>query len=170
MLPLLVVYFHRVSVVSIGLNIWVGFFIAIESFVVIAGVLLDRISSFLALPFFEFVDILNWIMLSVPRLFSDGGWASFRLPAYSGLGGSVYFLYLLPVLLLAFAANRWQPFELGDRASVLQPRLLYSALASVLILGGIIIWHPFSAPRVDGRLHIDFLDVGQGDAAAGDLS
>ncbi len=28
-----------------------------------------------------------------------------------------------------------------------------------------IIFHPFSAPKVDGKLHIDFLDVGQGDSA-----
>jgi competence protein ComEC len=165
MLPLLVVYFHRVSVVSSGVNIWVGFCIAIESCVVVAAVLLNRLSSFLAFPFFEFVDILNWMMLSVPRLFSDGGWASFRLPAYSGNGGAVYFLYLLPVLLLAFAANRWQPFELGRIPGLLKPRVLYSTLSALLILGAIVIWHPFSAPRADGRLHIDFLDVGQGDAA-----
>ena len=30
---------------------------------------------------------------------------------------------------------------------------------------GIIIFHPFSAPLADGRLHFDFLDVGQGDSA-----
>jgi competence protein ComEC len=29
----------------------------------------------------------------------------------------------------------------------------------------LIVFHPFSAPRPDGRLHFDFLDVGQGDAA-----
>jgi len=28
-----------------------------------------------------------------------------------------------------------------------------------------IIFHPFSAPKPDGKLHIDFLDVGQGDSA-----
>ncbi len=33
------------------------------------------------------------------------------------------------------------------------------------MLGVVIIFHPFTAPRPDGRLHIDFLDVGQGDAA-----
>jgi competence protein ComEC len=87
------------------------------------------------------------------------------MPAYSGIGGAVYFLYLLPVLLLAFAANRWQPFELGRTPGLLKPRVLYSTLSAMLILGGIIVWHPFSAPQADGRLHIDFLDVGQGDAA-----
>jgi competence protein ComEC len=165
MLPLLVIYFHRVSLASIGLNIWVGFFIAIESFVVIAGVLLNRLSSFIALPLFELVDIINWIMLSIPRLFSHGGLASFRLPAYSGAGRLVYLFYLGPVVLLAFAAYRWQPFALEKGASVLQPRILYGAFCLLLIFGGMIILHPFSAPAPDGRLHIDFLDVGQGDSA-----
>jgi competence protein ComEC len=27
------------------------------------------------------------------------------------------------------------------------------------------IFHPFGSPKIDGRLHVDFLDVGQGDAA-----
>jgi competence protein ComEC len=29
----------------------------------------------------------------------------------------------------------------------------------------VVVWHPLSAGRSDGKLHIDFLDVGQGDAA-----
>ena len=29
----------------------------------------------------------------------------------------------------------------------------------------IVVFHPFSAPAPDGRLHVDFLDVGQGDSA-----
>ncbi len=33
------------------------------------------------------------------------------------------------------------------------------------MLFALIVFHPFSSPPVDGRLHIDFLDVGQGDAA-----
>jgi competence protein ComEC len=39
------------------------------------------------------------------------------------------------------------------------------ALASLVFLLGIIIVHPFSSPNPDGKLHLDFLDVGQGDSA-----
>ena len=35
----------------------------------------------------------------------------------------------------------------------------------MILLGTLIIFHPFSAPKADGRLHVEFLDVGQGDAA-----
>jgi competence protein ComEC len=33
------------------------------------------------------------------------------------------------------------------------------------LLLSVIVFHPFSAPAADGKLHVDFLDVGQGDAA-----
>jgi competence protein ComEC len=38
-------------------------------------------------------------------------------------------------------------------------------MMSIIFIATLIIFHPFSAPLPDGDLHIDFLDVGQGDAA-----
>jgi competence protein ComEC len=40
-----------------------------------------------------------------------------------------------------------------------------AAWFSFAALALIVVAHPLSAPRADGRLRIDFLDVGQGDAA-----
>jgi competence protein ComEC len=164
MLPLLVVYFHRVSVASILLNLWVGFFIALESFAAVIGALAGNVSGLLAAPFFVIAEIFNWLMLVVPRIFSDNGWASFRLPAYSGFGRAVYILYFLPILFLAFVVNQWRPFDLKQNSRS-GKRAFYPALASLVILIAIIAFHPFSTPRADGRLHFDFLDVGQGDSA-----
>lgn len=165
MLPLLVVYFHRVSVASILLNLWVGFFIALESFAAVIGALIARISGLLASPFFTFAEIFNWLMLSVPRLFADNGWASFRLPAYSGPGRAIYILYFLPILVLALAANRWKPFAVKQSDWIVRPRFLFGFATALVVFACIIAFHPFSAPRADNRLHFDFLDVGQGDAA-----
>ena len=165
MLPLLVVYFHRISVVSVLLNLWVGFFIAFESFAAVIGALSGHFGSVLALPFIKFADKFNWLMLSVPRLFSDNGWASFRLPSYSGAGRAIYVVYFLPILLLAFAVNRWKPFDIQQRSWPMQKVVLYPVFSALIVLVGIITFHPFSAPRPDGRLHFDFLDVGQGDSA-----
>jgi competence protein ComEC len=36
--------------------------------------------------------------------------------------------------------------------------------AAVIVLVALVVSHPFSAPGPDGRLHVDFLDVGQGDS------
>lgn len=165
MLPLLVVYFHRISVASVLLNLWVGFFIALESFAAVIGALIGHLSILLAAPFFAFAEVFNWLMLSVPHLFSDNGLASFRLPAYSGDGRAVYVLYFLPVLFLAFAVNRWKPFGLMQRSQLTEKAMLYPVFAVLVVVTGIIAFHPFSSPRPDGRLHIDFLDVGQGDSA-----
>lgn len=165
MLPLVVVYFHRISVASVLLNLWVGGFIALESFAGVIGALVSHFSIFLAAPFFMFAEVFNWLMLTIPRVASDNGWASFRLPAYSGDGRVIYVLYFLPVLYLALAMNRWKPFALIQRSPITQNAALFSALSALAVSAGIIAFHPFSAPRSDGRLHFDFLDVGQGDSA-----
>ena len=165
MLPLLVVYFHRVSVASVLLNLWVGFFIALESFAAVIGALIGHFSSLLSVAFFAFAEVFNWLMLSVPRLFSDNGWASFRLPAYSGSGRAIYVLYFLPVLFLAFVVKSWKPFDLLQRSWPTKKTTLYLVFFALVALIGIIVFHPFSSPRPDGRLHFDFLDVGQGDSA-----
>lgn len=165
MLPLSVVYFHRVSISSVLLNLWVSFFIAIESFAAVAGVIAGYFSMLLAAGFYSIADAMNWIMLLLPRLVSDGGWASFRIPAYESLGFAIYVIYLVPVLFLAVAATMWRLFVVGRQSSLLDRRLLVSACAILVLLTALTVFHPFSKSAGDGRLHIDFLDVGQGDAA-----
>ncbi len=165
MLPLTIVYFHRVSVISVLLNIWVGLFIALESFAAVIGVVVNRFSGLLADGFFMFAEIFNWLMLLLPRLFADHSWASFRLPAYSGYGRVIYILYFLPIIFLGFALYWWRPFDLKNRSWVNRRFVVYPALMCMAALIFLVVFHPFSSPRADGRLHIDFLDVGQGDAA-----
>ena len=165
MLPLSVVYFHRVSMASVLLNLWVGIFIALESFTAVIGATLAYFSGLLATPFFTLAEVFNWLMLAVPRLISDGGWASFRLPAYSGIARFVYILYFIPILLLAVAVNRWRPFDLKPTPFFLKWKAIIATVSALVILTLVIILHPYSAPPTDGRLRIDFLDVGQGDSA-----
>jgi len=164
LLPLLVVYFHRVSIASILLNLWVGFFIALESFSALIAILLSIISDRLALPIIKLTEVLNWFLIALPRLFVDNNWAGFRLPVYSGTQSTVYFLYLIPVIFLGFAAYTWNPFATDNKKWLSSKKNHYAAVAAAL-LGFVIIFHPFSAQKADGRLHVDFLDVGQGDAA-----
>ena len=165
MLPLVIVYFHRVSFAGVLLNIWVGFFIALESFAAVTGGLIAPVNSLLAEPFFVVTDVLNWVMLSAPRLFSDNGWASFRLPAYSNAAAALYAGYFLPLLFFAVALTRWKPFDLAVSSWFIQKKMLTFTGVTFLLLASVLIFHPFSAPRPDGRLHIDLLDVGQGDSA-----
>jgi competence protein ComEC len=182
LLPLTCFYFHRVSIASVLLNLWVGFFIALESFAAIIALLFAQISYILALPVIKLTELLNWVLLSLPALFVENNWASFRVPAYSGNLKIVYFLYFVPILFLTILLYRWRPFDLVSNLKfeisdfenenaekkrfAVSPNFVLKASSVLLILFvAIIVFHPFSAARVDGRLHIDFLDVGQGDAA-----
>lgn len=164
MLPLTVVYFHRVSPASVLLNLWVGILIALESFTAVAAAVAGNSSELLATGFYAIADVLNWLLLTVPALFSDNGWASFRLPAYSGHGSAIYVIYFIPIILLVFALNRWRPFELRKASFLTGRREITAIFSAAILLIAVIVLHPFSAPRADGRLHVEFLDVGQGDA------
>jgi competence protein ComEC len=165
LLPLLVVYFHRVSIFGVFLNLWVGACIAFESFAAIIAVFFAQFSSSLAFPFIKLTEFFNWLLLSIPNLLTENYWASMRLPHYAGTMKAIYFLYFVPVLFFAFAVQRWKPFEIRQKAKRKRQRLKIISAALFLLLFALIIFHPFSAPRADGKLHIDFLDVGQGDSA-----
>ena len=170
LLPLLVTYFHRVSFGSVFLNIWVGIFITIESFAAILTVFFSQFSATLALPFAKLTDFLNWLLLSLPKLFIASDLAAFRLPIYSGDFKAVYILYFLPLLALTFLLNKWKPKDdfkfQSSNFKMFSPKMVLKFASLFLItFFSIIVFHPFSAPFADNRLHIDFLDVGQGDSA-----
>jgi competence protein ComEC len=164
LLPLLIIYFHRFTPVSIFTNLWVGIIIALESFAAIFAVILAQINDVLALPLIRLTEILNYLLVSVPYLLTENKWASLRLPVYSGAMKSIYVLYFLPVIFLAFALNKWKPFNINSDSKRHLSTLKISGLF-LFVLFALIVFHPFSVPKIDGRLHIDFLDVGQGDAA-----
>ncbi len=166
LLPFQVVYFHRISILSVLLNLWAGIFIALESFSALIALGFSLVSDALALPFIKLTELLNWLLIAVPGLFVEMDWASFRLPVYTGGPGLIYAIYLVPVFVMGYAVYNWNPFALSGRTETpLSSRTIYGSAASGFFLAAAIIFHPFSAPRPDGRLHIDFLDVGQGDSA-----
>ena len=72
--------------------------------------------------------------------------------------------------MIAIAVNKWNPFsyrtrqEDESRTRKVLPVISKASAAALLLLIFLIVFHPFSAPRPDGKLHFDFLDVGQGDS------
>lgn len=170
LLPFLIIYFHRISVLSIFLNLWVGVIIALESFTAIFAAISANISDALAFPMIKITEFFNWLLVSVPNFFTDNSWATFRLPHYAGSLKAIYILYFAPLIFLAFALNKWQPFALNSafqirKSRIFAPPILYFAALIFSMFFAVIVFHPLSAPTGDGRLHIDFLDVGQGDSA-----
>jgi competence protein ComEC len=170
LLPLLVLYFHRLSLASLILNIFVGILMALVSLVALAALLLAQASAQLAAPLFQLAEALNWLMTHSVDPFARWGVAAFRLPEYTGWAASVYGLYYVPLIALAVALARWNPLRNlpnidEDEKRAMLPRVYKLAVLMLLVTLVVIVAHPLSARRADGRLRIDFLDVGQGDAA-----
>lgn len=169
LLPLLVIYFHRLSWASLVLNIMVGVLMAGLALTALAALILSQLSVWLATPLFKLAEALNWLMVHSVDPFSAAGIASSRLPEYTGWPAGIYVIYYAPLLLLTLALARWTPVsrtmitkETEQRTFfLLRPKLAASVL---VLLCALIILHPFSASGTRGRLRIDFLDVGQGDA------
>ncbi|HJT67987.1 MAG TPA: DNA internalization-related competence protein ComEC/Rec2, partial [Pyrinomonadaceae bacterium] len=145
LLPLLIVYFHRLSLASLILNIVVSVLLAALTAVALLALLLSQLSLTLAAPLIHLADAINWLMVHSVDPFTHFNLASIRVPEYSGWGALVYVLYFVPLLVLV------------------RKRFRFAAFAQLLLVL-VVILHPFSNP-VDGKLRVDFLDVGQGDAA-----
>ncbi len=185
LLPLLVIYFHRLSVASLLLNVFVGALLAALALVALVALALSCVSMQLALPLVWLGEWLNWLMLHSVDPFARAHIASVRLPAYHGWAAMLYALYYVPLAGLIVALAHWQPLAppttratddhlsatTSDRLTIPisdyfinARRLTLTSLAFVALLC-IVVAHPFSTGRADGRLRVDFLDVGQGDAA-----
>ncbi len=203
LLPLLVVYFHRLSIASIVLSIGVSLMMAVVAIAAALAILLVQFSDALAAIFISLTNAVTWLMVHSVDPFARLGVASIRLPEYTGWASSVYALYYLPLVVLTVLIARWQPLRLpasrpsalrfftnpllslrwdnNEKSSqtaknsklshrfarvLLDPRRIAGlALAGQLIAAAVIVFHPFSAMPSDGKLRIDFLDVGQGDSA-----
>lgn len=165
LLPLMIVYFHRLSLASLVLNIIVSVLLALLVAVALLALLLSQISDVLSTPLFKLADAINWLMMHSVDPFSSFDLASLRLPEYTGPAAFVYVVYYLPLLLLLFALLHWRPLALlKDRRCKLHRLVLPMSILQVL-LTVILVLHPFSSIRSDAQLRVDFLDVGQGDSA-----
>ena len=161
LLPQLIVYFHRLSLSSLVLNIVVSVLLTVLAGVALVGLLVAQVSAPAAMPVLKLAEAISWLMVHSTDPFANAGVASLRLPEYSGWPRLIYLLYYVPVLLLLMALRRWEPLS---RFTKKQRFVSPFVLLQILFIA-ILVLHPFSSARADGLLHIDFLDVGQGDSA-----
>ena len=210
LLPLLVSYFHRLSLASPLMNVFVCALMVVLAFAALAALALSSLSAALAAPLARLAGAAAALMIHSVDPLARAHVASARLPEYTGAASAVYFLYFLPLVFLVCALLRWRPLaapprakaEGGGRAGgreriagdgdgaartllgLTKKGLLLDSAESVWLLDSIkgrrllrlaafafaglvlvIVAHPLSAGRADGRLRVDFLDVGQGDSA-----
>jgi competence protein ComEC len=162
LLPLMIVYFHRLSLASLILNIVVSVLLAVLTAVALLALLISQLSGTLAAQLFNLADTLNWLMVHSVDPFTHFNLASIRLPEYSGWGALVYVLYYVPALILTLALARWRPLAAPLQRS---NRWIWPAAFAQTLVVAVVVFHPLSAEAVEGKLRVDFLDVGQGDAA-----
>lgn len=165
LLPLLVLYFHRLSISSLLLNIFVSGLMAVLAVVALAALALVQISSLLAAPLIALANLLNWMMVHSVDVFEGLGIHSLRLPEYSGWSATTYAVYYVPLVCLVWRLARWDPLSSPTVLGETWSRSTKAAAVLQVALLGLVVVHPFNAARADGRLRVDFLDVGQGDAA-----
>jgi competence protein ComEC len=167
LLPFLVVYFHRLSIASFLLNIVISLMMAGVAIIAVVGLAAAQLSAGLAAPLIAVANGLNWLMVHSVDPFAKVSLASIRLPEYTGWATAVYGLYYLPLALLAVSLSRWKPLAFHKSATNNKGlrRITRFALFAQLIALALVVAHPLSAARADGKLRIDFLDVGQGDSA-----
>jgi competence protein ComEC len=164
LIPFLVIYFHRLSIASLLLNIGVSLMMAGLAVASLAALLVAQFSAAAAAPLTSLANGLNWLMVHSVDPFSQFGLASTRLPHYSGAAATVYGLYYLPLVVLVTALHRWNPLVPKPESSGSVNKTVIAAVGQLFLLA-LIILHPLSAGRANGKLQIDFLDVGQGDSA-----
>ena len=162
LLPLMIVYFHRLSLASLLLNIVVSVLLAVLVVVALIALMVAQVSAVPAGPLFKLADATTWLMVHSVDPFTR---FNFRLPEYSGRAAWLYALYYLPLILLVVALSHWRPLALSKVRSCRLHRFVLSTSLLQVMLSALLILHPFSSARADHELHVDFLDVGQGDSA-----
>lgn len=168
MLPVMIIYFHRVSFAALLLNIFVGGLMALLVLVAFAATLISVLGGRLAAPLSMATEKLDWLMIHSVDSFSWLGIDSIRLPHYRGWMAGIYVLYFVALGLLVMALACWKPLWLSEPATRkrnLARRGVAFAITGFLLTALTIVTHPLSGVRPDGKLHVDFLDVGQGDSA-----
>lgn len=165
MLPLTVLHFHRVAWAALVLNLVVGVLMGAVSFLALLALAVMQFSAALGAKLVTLTQTVNYWLVHSVDIFTAHGLHSWRVPEYDGWRHLIYALYFVPVIVLAAWAGRWRPVPRVP-SSVPQGwrRMGLSALIALGLLAVVLIWHPYSA-RHDGRLHVTFLDVGQGDCA-----
>jgi competence protein ComEC len=160
--PLILYQFGRFSLISLLTNLLIG---PAQPLIMLIGSL-AMLAGMLWLPLGQLLGWLVWLPLAWTVKVVE---LTARLP-YASLEFGRFPLWLLALLYAAIAAGIWrgnQPADLDNRQPHFrlpewgsrQTRLWLGGMGAVTLL----IWLAIPA-LPDGRLHVAFLDVGQGDA------
>lgn len=163
LLPLFVLYFHRVSLAGILLNIVIAPLVGALAILASFALLLDAANAHLAERVASACEALVALTAHAVDPFAKLGLGALRLPEYVGSGAMIYLIYYAIFIALLGSVARWDPLRFDSRSA--EGRWVGLSLAALSLCVAIVIAHPWSERGEGGWLRVDFLDVGQGDAA-----
>ncbi|HKP10951.1 MAG TPA: ComEC/Rec2 family competence protein [Blastocatellia bacterium] len=184
-LPLMAVYFNRVSPIGVVLNVTAGLLTAALMLGGLAVMAVAHVSATLASFGVALVNLAHHLLEHSIVPFAGLPLATFRVPHYEGGHAAIYALYFVPLGGLAALLDRWRPVDEfypfdrlpeGDAkeegafdlkaTTTAPPRLgAPASLCLIALLASTLAIMRPAAVAPTGRLTVHFLDVGQGDAA-----
>jgi len=169
LLPLMIHYFHRVSIVAPVANVVEAALISLLMMTGAAYLLIHSIIGAWALKLAPAVNALGRLTVEAGKPLIEWRKASFRAPDFGEHWEIIFIAYFAAVLILIVAANEWNPFRKRDSVEDARrktPGRAATAASTIAIiaLGWLLTVHPFGHEYERGRLSVTFLDVGQGDA------
>lgn len=164
-LPLMALYFNRVSPVGVLLNVTAGLLSAVLMLSAIGAVT----SAWIAAKLGWIIAVSHDGLVNSIVPFADIPFATFRVAHYEGWHSIIYALYLIPLAALAVLIDRWRPvdhvFTVKRKSSKSQPVRVPAPLCALALLAALILVLGPETVSPGGKLTIHFLDVGQGDSA-----
>ncbi len=169
LLPLMIVHFHRFSIVSPVTNVMEGVLVFALMLAGAGQLLVYAVSVRAAVWLSPLVNGLGTVTVKAGQLPLTWPLASVRMPDWGPGEAWVYGAFFALILLLVLLVHAWHPLRKGDEAGAERRRMLgriggIFAVSAIIVLSWLLIAHPFAHRFAHGRLSVTFLDVGQGDA------
>jgi competence protein ComEC len=197
-LPLMALYFNRVSPVGVLLNVLAGLLTGVLMLSAVGAIGIGAISTVIAGWLVRVVNGAHAVLVNAIVPFVDIPFSTFRVAHYEGWHASIYALYFVPLAMMAVVVDRWRPVEVimpatriiptertkrtertertertgrtgrtGRRqvASSRRSSVAPSLLCALAMAAGLIAVIKPAPDRPNGKLIVNFLDVGQGDSA-----
>lgn len=182
-LPLMALYFNRVSPVGVLLNVVAGLLTGVLMLSAVGAIAIGAVSGVIASWLVHVVNGAHAVLVNAIVPFVDIPFATFRVAHYEGVHAIIYVLYFVPLAMMAALIDRWRPVDVmmpaarttsterrdrtGRRrvAPSRRSSVAPSLLCALAMAAGLIAVIKPSSNHQKGKLIVHFLDVGQGDSA-----
>ena len=169
LLPLMILYFHRISLIAPLSNIVEAALISVLMLEGLIFLSLSHLDHDIVAAIGNAVNLSGDLLVWYSRSVDARPGASFRTPDYGEYSVVIYGAYFGTGIAWVAMLSRWNPLSLSKAAQSRQSSWRKRVgLASISTFSAFMIWlvslHPTASRIERGRLTLTMLDVGQGDS------